>query len=283
MGNVLVCGAKGQLGSEIKALQKGYFYTQKSDLDITDKKAVLDFVKHNKIQVIVNCAGYTQVDKAEDEPAICNKINHLGVKNLAEICSDLGVYLIHISTDYVFDGMKTQPYKEEDMPNPKTVYGMTKLAGERAIQQRCDNYLILRTSWLYSQYGGNFVKTIQRLSQEKEILKVVSDQIGSPTYAKDLAKFIVYLIEKKEYQNKQGVYHFSNKGMISWFEFAKEIVHLSKNKCEVLPCSSEEYPTKAIRPKYSVLDTSKLEKDFHYSLSDWQESLSKLLVANISN
>ncbi|MBS9766782.1 MAG: dTDP-4-dehydrorhamnose reductase [Flavobacteriaceae bacterium] len=278
MKNVLVCGAEGQLGSEIRALKKDYFYTQKSDLDITDKKAILDFVVQNKIQIIVNCAGYTQVDKAEDEPEICNKVNHLAVRNLAEICLDLGIYLIHISTDYVFDGMKNQPYKEDDTPNPKTVYGMTKLAGERAIQQQCERYLILRTSWLYSEYRTNFVKTIQRLSREKSTIKVVSDQIGSPTYAKDLAKFIIHFIEKEDWQKRRGIYHFSNKGEISWYEFAKEIVRLSKNKCEVTPCSSEEYPTKAFRPQYTVLDTSKFEKDFDYSLSDWKESLFELRI-----
>ncbi len=273
---VLVCGAGGQLGSEIKAIEKNeanYLYTDRSELDITNKKAVVDFVLQHKIGVIVNCAGYTQVDEAEAHFEMANQVNYLAVKNLAEVCSELNIYLIHISTDYVFDGTKKQPYKEEDMPNPQTIYGKTKLAGEEVVQKLCENYLILRTSWLYSAYGNNFVKTIQRLSGEKSELKVVSDQIGSPTYALDLAKFIVFFIEKKHYKTKQGGYHFANKGAVSWYEFAEEIVSLLKNGCKVKPCSSKEYPTKAVRPKYSVLDTTKLQRDFNYQLSGWRDSL----------
>ncbi len=280
---ILVCGAGGQLGREIKSLTKevsNYIYTDKSDLDITDKKAITDFVSKENIGVIINCAGYTQVDKAEDNFEISDTVNHLAVKNLAEVCFDFNSYLIHISTDYIFDGLKKQPYTEQDMPNPQTVYGKTKLAGEEIIQKQCENYLILRTSWLYSEYGTNFVKSIRRLSKEKSILNVVSDQIGSPTYANDLANFIIYFIEKKYYEKKRGIYHFANQGVVSWYEFAKEIVSISKEKCEIKPCLSQEYPTKAVRPHYSVLDTTKLRRDFNYPVTHWRDSLEMFLKKN---
>ncbi len=281
---VLVCGAGGQLGREIKAIEKNeadYLYTDHSELDITSKEAIINFVLQHKIGVIVNCVGYTQVDEAEDNFEMANQVNYLAVKNLAEVCAELDIYLIHISTDYVFDGTKKQPYKEEDTPNPQTIYGKTKLAGEKAIQEQLNNYLIVRISWLYSAYGNNFVKTIQRLSSEKSELKVVSDQIGSPTYAYDLAKFIIYFIEEKYYKTKQGIYHFANKGAVSWYEFAKEIVSLLDNDCEIKSCLSEEYPVKAVRPKYSVLDTEKLQKDFNYQVSNWRDSLLGFLKSEL--
>lgn len=275
MNNILVTGANGQLGSEIRAAKRNdtYFFSDVNKLDVTDKKAIQSFVETHHINIIINCAAYTNVDKAEDEAEIADLVNHKAVKNLAEVCKAHHVFLIHISTDYVFDGKKNLPYKETDMTHALGVYGKTKLAGEKAIEDICEKYLIIRTSWLYSMYGNNFVKTIQRLSVEREVLKVVFDQVGSPTNAADLAEFIIYAIEYNYYKNKKGIYHFSNEGVCSWYDFAKEIVALSGNDCKVLPCYSSAYPSKVTRPNYSVLDKTKLRNDFDYDVPYWRESL----------
>ncbi|MBS9768194.1 MAG: dTDP-4-dehydrorhamnose reductase [Flavobacteriaceae bacterium] len=283
MANVLVCGAKGQLGSAIQAVlpkEDNYFYTDKTALDITDKSAIAKFLRENRIEILVNCAGYTAVDRAEDEVEKADLLNNVAVRNLAEICAEKRVFLIHISTDYVFDGQKNTPYTETDLPNPQTVYGTTKWQGEKAIQEICTDYLILRTAWLYSPYGHNFVKTIARLAKERKELKVVADQMGTPTNATDLAYFIVYFIETKRYENHRGIYHFSNEGVCSWYEFAKEIITLLGLSCEVKPCASVEYPTKAVRPRYSVLDKSKIHTTFGYKVANWQESLALFLTRN---
>ncbi|MFK8284214.1 dTDP-4-dehydrorhamnose reductase [Capnocytophaga canis] len=276
MKNILVTGANGQLGSEIQNIQgktKNYFFTDASDLDITDRQAISDFVKKNNIQIVVNCAGYTNVDKAEDDIQTANLINNIAVGYLAEVCNENNTSLIHISTDYVFGGTKNTPYSEADPTEPLGIYGRTKLEGEKAIQNADIDYLIIRTSWLYSlSFGHNFVKTIQRLSSERNELKVVFDQVGTPTNARDLAAFIVHIIEK-DLCKKREVYHFSNEGVCSWFDFATEIVRMSGNDCLVKPCLSSEFPSKVKRPSYSVLDKSKLKNDFNYTISHWKEAL----------
>ncbi|GIM52662.1 NAD(P)-dependent oxidoreductase [Capnocytophaga cynodegmi] len=276
MKNILVTGANGQLGSEIQNIQgktKNYFFTDASDLDITDRQAISDFVKKNNIQIVVNCAGYTNVDKAEDDIQTANLINNIAVGYLAEVCKENNASLIHISTDYVFGGTKNTPYSEADPTEPLGIYGRTKLEGEKAIQNADIDYLIIRTSWLYSlSFGHNFVKTIQRLSSERNELKVVFDQVGTPTNARDLAAFIVHIIEK-DLCKKREVYHFSNEGVCSWFDFATEIVRMSGNDCLVKPCLSSEFPSKVKRPSYSVLDKSKLKNDFNYTISHWKEAL----------
>ncbi len=279
MKNILVTGAKGQLGSELRAIVGGkdnYFFTDVEELDITDREAIVKFIKQNKIAVVVNCAAYTNVDKAEEEEVLANLVNHKAVQNLAEVCVDNDIFLIHISTDYVFDGSKNTPYKETDTTSPLGVYGKTKRLGEKAIEKLCKEYIILRTSWLYSSYGNNFAKKICALSAEKDDVRVVVDQVGTPTYAKDLAAFIPFLIEKDRYRGKADIYHFSNEGVCSWYDFAKEIVALSGNKCDVQPCLSCEYPTKVVRPNYSVLDKTKLKTDFDYEISYWKDSLKKM-------
>ncbi|MFK8272386.1 dTDP-4-dehydrorhamnose reductase [Capnocytophaga canimorsus] len=276
MKNILVTGANGQLGSEIQNIQgktKNYFFTDASDLDITDRQAISDFVKKNNIQIVVNCAAYTNVDKAEDDIQTANLINNIAVGYLAEVCKENNASLIHISTDYVFGGTKNTPYSEADPTEPLGIYGRTKLEGEKAIQNADIDYLIIRTSWLYSlSFGHNFVKTIQRLSSERNELKVVFDQVGTPTNARDLATFIVHIIEK-DLCKKREVYHFSNEGVCSWFDFATEIVRMSGNDCLVKPCLSSEFPSKVKRPSYSVLDKSKLKNDFNYTISHWKDAL----------
>ncbi|ATA77268.1 Spore coat polysaccharide biosynthesis protein spsK [Capnocytophaga canimorsus] len=276
MKNILITGADGQLGSEIQNIQgktKNYFFTDASDLDITDRQAISDFVKKNNIQIVVNCAAYTNVDKAEDDIQTANLINNIAVGCLAEVCRENNASLIHISTDYVFGGTKNTPYSEADPTEPLGIYGRTKLEGEKAIQNADIDYLIIRTSWLYSlSFGHNFVKTIQRLSSERNELKVVFDQVGTPTNARDLAAFIVHIIEK-DLCKKREVYHFSNEGVCSWFDFATEIVRMSGNDCLVKPCLSSEFPSKVKRPSYSVLDKSKLKNDFNYTISHWKEAL----------
>ncbi|ATA69321.1 dTDP-4-dehydrorhamnose reductase [Capnocytophaga cynodegmi] len=276
MKNILVTGANGQLGSEIQNIQgktKNYFFTDASDLDITDRQAISDFVKKNNIQIVVNCAAYTNVDKAEDDIQTANLINNIAVGYLAEVCKENNASLIHISTDYVFGGTKNTPYSETDPTEPLGIYGRTKLEGEKAIQNADIDYLIIRTSWLYSlSFGHNFVKTIQRLSSERNELKVVFDQVGTPTNARDLAAFIVHIIEK-DLCKKREVYHFSNEGVCSWFDFATEIVRMSGNDCLIKPCLSSEFPSKVKRPSYSVLDKSKLKNDFNYTISHWKDAL----------
>ncbi len=280
MGKILVSGANGQLGRAIKSVLKAeenYIYTDKSELDITDQQAVMDFVKKHKVSVLINCVAYTAVDAAEDDFENANLLNHLAVKGLAEVCEATATFLIHISTDYVFDGQKSNPYTESDTPNPQTIYGKTKLDGEKAIQKICKRFLILRTAWLYSEHGTNFVKTMLRLSREKSESKVVNDQFGTPTNAYDLATFIVNFIAKRHHKTANGIYHFSNEGICSWYDFAKEIMALANSYCTITPCSSKEYPTKAARPQYSVLDKTKLKTDFATTIPHWQDSLKRFM------
>lgn len=277
--NVLVIGANGQLGSEIQNNThriSNYYFSDADSLDITDARAIRAFVQQHAINLIVNCAAYTNVDKAEDDCATAEAINHTAVAHLASVCKEFQLPLIHISTDYVFGGTKNTPYSETDATQPLGVYGRTKLAGEQAIQNSGIEHLIIRTSWLYSlRFGNNFVKTIQRLSGERPQLKVVADQVGTPTNAADLADFIVQAIENAWYRGKREVYHFSNEGVCSWYDFAVAIVAASGNVCEVLPCTSAEFPSKVTRPSYSVLDKTKLKTDFGYRIPYWRDSFLK--------
>lgn len=291
--NILVTGANGQLGNEMRIVSKGssdrYIFTDVEELDITNRDAVMNFVKENDIKVVVNCAAYTNVDKAEDDEATAELINAQAVKHLAEACKSNEATLIHISTDYVFGGNEGNTPRTEDEPvNPTGAYGRTKLHGEQAIQEVGCNYLIIRTAWLYSEFGNNFVKTMRRLTSERDKLNVVFDQIGTPTYALDLANVIMRFIEilKKEnnYQlstvNSQlfGVYHFSNEGVISWYDFAKEICELSGNECDIQPCHSNEFPSKVKRPSYSVLDKTKIKNKLNITIPHWKESLKKCII-----
>lgn len=266
---ILVTGSNGQLGNELKLiLGNKAVYTDSSELDITDLSAVLSFCNEHKISKIVNCAAYTAVDKAESEIELAEKVNVLGPKNLAQT----GLPLFHISTDYVFDGTSCKPYIENDLPNPTSVYGKTKLEGEKAVMETATTAVIFRTSWLYSAFGNNFVKTMRRLGGERESLNVVFDQIGSPTNAKDLATAIVKVVNEVKLGTKE-IYHFSNEGVCSWYDFAIKIMELSKLDCKVFPIESKDYPTPAKRPFYSVLNKNKIKTDFNVNINHWEKSL----------
>ena len=281
MSNILVTGTNGQLGSEIKALHVGYpytfFFTDRASLDITDTKAIENFVELKKIDVIINCAAYTAVDKAESDEQNADAINHLAVKNLALTCKQKNMKLIHISTDYVFDGKNYKPYTEEDTTNPNGVYGKTKLDGEKALLHVSPkNSIIIRTSWVYSSFGANFVKTMLRLGKEKEQLGVIYDQVGTPTYARDLARAILDILPKLQ-NEKTEIYHYSNEGVLSWYDFAKEIMRMAKLDCQVNPIETKEYPTPATRPHYSLLNKSKIKQDFGITIPYWKDSLDACL------
>ena len=270
--NVLVTGANGQLGTELKKLIPNAVFADVDILDITDLEAVKKFVADNHIDVIVNCAAYTAVDKAEDEPEIAKKINEEGPRNLAAC----GAKIIHVSTDYVFDGLGHKPYNSDDETKPVSVYGITKKAGEIAVLENAKVAVIIRTAWLYSANGNNFVKTMRRLGAERETLNVVADQIGTPTFAGDLAQAIVEILPQINETNK-GIYHYTNEGVCSWFDFAHEIMHLSGLNCKVNPIPSSAYPTKATRPFYSVLNKEKIKSTFNIEIPYWKESLVKCL------
>ena len=282
MSNILVTGSKGQLGSELKDLQQNYannnfYFTDSQDLDITNHFLVEKYILENKITVIINCAAYTAVDKAESEYEINDAINHLAVKNFAEIAKKNTIKLVHISTDYVFDGTSFTPYIESDKTNPQSVYGKTKLDGEEAMLQiNPENSVIIRTSWVYSSYGNNFVKTMLRLGTERDELGVIFDQIGTPTYAKDLAKAILEIIPKIDTNNVE-VYHFSNEGVCSWYDFAKAIFEINKIDVKVNPIETSQYPTPAKRPSYSLLNKSKIKNKFNLEVPYWRDSLIKCL------
>lgn len=277
MANILVTGANGQLGSELRKI--GFtaldevFFTDVAELDITSYEAVAKFVEEHDIDTIINCAAYTAVDKAEDEPELAAKINTEAVANLAKVANKQDCLLIHVSTDYVFNGMGEEPYTEKNNPCPVSVYGKTKLAGEEAIKKSGCLHIIIRTAWLYSTFGNNFVKTILRLAGERPELTVVSDQVGSPTYAEDLARAIVTIMEDDNRGMCEGIYHFSDEGVCSWYDFACEIVRISGLPCQVKPVTTAEYPTKTRRPAYSVLDKTKIKQTFGVSVPHWQESL----------
>lgn len=279
MHNILVTGSNGQLGNEFRLVVEekdninNYFYTDVADLDITNKIDISNFFVENNIDIVVNCAAYTNVDKAEDDKEKADLINHIGPKNLAEVCRERNGFLIHISTDYVFDGTKNTPYTETDETKPLGVYGETKLRGENAIINSGCEYVIIRTSWLYSSFGHNFFKTMKKLTAEKESLKVVFDQVGTPTYAGDLANVIHKIIIKNDKEIKNQVYHFSNEGVCSWYDFTVAINEVFGHNCKVLPCHSNEFPSKVTRPSYSVLDKTKIKKALGIEIQYWRESM----------
>ncbi|WP_201603450.1 dTDP-4-dehydrorhamnose reductase [Psychrobacter submarinus] len=291
--NILVTGAGGQLGSELRylgedirknkvSLSAGYafIFADKSRLDITDKGAIESFCSTNSVSYIINCAAFTAVDKAESEADKANAINHLAVKHLAEVAKKHDIAMIHISTDYVFDGDSKQAYKETDITHPNNVYGKTKRLGEQALQDISPpNSIIIRTSWLYSLFGSNFLTTMLRLGPEREQLNVVNDQIGSPTYARDLARAIVQIIPQlKRASQEVEIYHYSNQGQCSWYEFAKAIFVAADIDCRVQPIPSSDYPTSAKRPSHSVLATAKIEQEFGVELSQWPQSMKSCLA-----
>lgn len=280
MSNILITGAHGQLGSEIQAISAdhpghNYYFTDVDTLDITDKAAILRYAQENNINVIVNCAAYTAVDNAEDNQEAANLINHLAPGQLAEVAQQTDADFIHISTDYVFNGTNHTPYKEEEPTCPASVYGSTKLAGEELVMKNCEKALIIRTAWLYSSFGNNFVKTMLRLGRERNALGVIFDQVGTPTYARDLAQAIMAIIN---HGLVGGIYHYSNEGVCSWYDFTKTIHRIAGiTTCKVSPLHTDEYPTKAARPHYSVLDKTKIKQTFGIEIPHWEESLQQCL------
>lgn len=282
MNNILITGANGQLGSEIRERSKQYpsynfIFADSVTLDITNSKKIHQFIVKKDISVIINCAAYTAVDKAETEFEKSNKTNNLAVENLAQIAKDNRIKLIHISTDYVFDGNNFNPFIETDTPNPKSVYGKTKLAGELVMQEiNPQNSIIIRTSWIYSSFGNNFVKTMLRLAFEKEVLDIISDQVGTPTYAGDLAEIILEILPQLNNKNVE-VFHYSNEGVCSWYDFAKAIFDIKKIEIKVNAIESSQYPTSAKRPFYSVLNKAKIKSVYKIEIPYWRDSLKNFL------
>ena len=289
--NVLVTGANGQLGNEMRIVanrsQNDYYFfsditeqegTQTVHLDITNKDTVQNWVKDNDIKMIINCAAYTNVDMAESDYQTAELLNATAVSYLADAIKQVNGTLIHISTDYVFGGSNSRtPCAEEENASPTSVYGLTKLHGERAIIESGCNYIIIRTAWLYSEYGKNFVKTMMNLTSTREELKVVFDQVGTPTYASDLAETIFEIIENRKF-DKQGIYHYSNEGVCSWFDFAVKIAEFAGNtKCKIKPCLSYEFPSPVTRPSYSVLNKTKIKDTFEIEIPYWTDSLKKCI------
>ena len=282
---ILVTGKNGQLGKSIHKLVTNieqtddFVFVGREELDLSNENNITRYFENNVFDIIINCAAYTAVDKAEEEVVLANQINHLAVSQLAQIAKNQQAKLIHISTDYVFDGESDKPYIETDETNPINVYGRTKLAGEKAIQEFIPtNAIIIRVSWVYSEHGNNFVKTMLRLGGERDELNVVSDQIGSPTYATDLANSILDIVKNKAFKGvgqETQIYHYSNEGEISWYEFAKEIFELADIQCNITPIITEQYPTPAKRAKNTTLNTSKIKLHFGIESCDWKISLNK--------
>ena len=278
--NILVTGANGQLGNEMQVLarenlQHTYFFTDVQELDICDEQAVYAYVSEHKIDIIVNCAAYTAVDKAEDNVELCDKLNNIAPGYLARAAQANGAAMIQVSTDYVFDGTAHIPYTEEEPTCPASVYGSTKLAGEQNVMDHCEKAMVIRTAWLYSIYGNNFVKTMIRLGQERDSLGVIFDQIGTPTYANHLAQAIFAAINKGVVR---GIYHFSDEGVCSWYDFTVAIHRLAGiASCKVKPLHTADYPAKAPRPHYSVLDKTKIKDTFGIEIPHWEESLKRCI------
>ena len=294
---ILVTGKNGQLGGSIHKVVSAssaeintnqnlneFVFVGREELDLNSETNITSYFNDNdKFDIIINCAAYTAVDKAEEEWELANQVNHLAVKQLAKIANKQQAKLMHISTDYVFDGESDKPYVETDKTSPINAYGKTKLAGEKALQEAMpDNAIIIRTSWVYSEFGNNFVKTMLRLGKERDELNIVSDQIGSPTYATDLAEVILAIINNKDYQNEENpteIYHYSNEGDISWYEFAKEVFKIERVECKVAPITTQQYPTLARRPNFSTLNKRKIKKDFDIiKILSWKNSLKQCLI-----
>ena len=280
MKKILVTGANGQLGSEIKMLAPDYphfnfIFTDIEDFPLDQSEVIVE--NFNKIQpdVVINCAAYTAVDKAEQDAVVADAINHLAIATLATLCTESATKLVHISTDYVFDGTSPIAYTESDLPNPKSVYGVTKLAGEMACLKNCPESIIIRTAWVYSEFGNNFVKNMLRLMTERDSLNVVNDQVGSPTYAADLAQVILTILDANKWES--GIYHYSNAGEISWFDFAQDIKEIAQKSCEVKGIPASSYPTPAERPAYSLLDKSKITAVYGIEPVDYKISLVKMM------
>ena len=283
MKNILVTGSNGQLGSEIREISDRYenynfIFTDVEELDLTISEDIVSFFTDNKIDVCVNCAAYTAVDKAEDEIELAMLVNSTAVENLSKVCKNNGTLLFHISTDYVFNGKHFMPYVETDTVSPDSQYGLSKLKGEEAVMLNCDKAIIVRTSWLYSSHGNNFVKTLIKLGNERDQLSVVSDQVGTPTYAADLAEAIMVMIASFDETKPKEIYHFSNEGAISWYDFGKAIMKLSNIECAINPIDSKDYPSKANRPFYSVLSKSKIKKHYGVNVPYWEDSLRRMII-----
>lgn len=281
--NILVTGANGQLGSEIKELadiynKNKFVFADLPDLDICDYTALFNYVVEHKIEVIINCAAYTAVDEAETDIDIAEKVNAIAVENLVKVMQSVKGKLIQISTDYVFDGTNHIPYVESDIVNPLGVYGSTKLNGEKKVLSANINGIVIRTSWLYSSFGNNFVKTMLRLGNERPNLNVIFDQVGTPTYAKDLAVACLEILSNNEDLTSNGkLYHFSNEGVASWYDFAKAIMELGNVSCYIKPIESKDYPTPAKRPFYSLLNKGKIKSDFQIEIPYWRDSLKECI------
>jgi dTDP-4-dehydrorhamnose reductase len=286
--SVLITGAKGQLGLSLRAIAKQFpalqlTYVDIDEFDLCNAPSVERFFKEQTFDFIINCAAYTAVDKAESEPDLADQINHLAVKQLARIAKQKNSILIHISTDYVFNGQHFQPYIEDDQVDPQSVYGATKLKGEQAFQSESPKGIIIRTSWVYSEFGHNFVKSMLRLGQERESLQIIFDQVGTPTYASDLAKTILTIIQSdtlEQSQNNGQLYHYSNEGVCSWYDFAQHIFEISQVHCQVQPIESKDYPTAAQRPFYSLMNKAKIKSHFNLEIPYWKDSLA-LCIQNI--
>jgi dTDP-4-dehydrorhamnose reductase len=280
--NILVTGSNGQLGSEFRDLapqyaQHQFFFSDQDDLDIAHSEKVLKFLKANKIECLINCAGYTSVDQAEDNKAEAIRLNATAVKQMAEATAKVGAIMIHISTDYVFEGKNFKPYTENDTASPKTTYGKSKLDGEIEMIFNAKRALVFRTSWLYSSHGNNFVKTILEKAKTEKELRVVYDQVGTPTYARDLAAGILEILPKIPSKIRAEIYNFSNEGVASWYDFAKAILEIKGIDCKVVPVLTKDFPTPAMRPHYSVLNKSRVKKDFDIEIPHWRDSLKDCL------
>lgn len=279
MKTILVTGANGQLGNSIRVLsgqypQYNFLFTDVDTLDITDPAAVKAAIKDNQVNYIINCAAYTAVDKAEDNEELCRRLNSFAVCVLGEAAREAGAKMIHVSTDYVFSGTGYRPYKETDGTRPVSVYGRTKLAGEEGLMEVCPDAVIIRTAWLYSEFGTNFVKTVLRLGKERDELGFVFDQIGTPTYAGDLAAIILSVVTADEKGAfVPGIYHYSNEGVCSWYDFTVKILQIAGIDCRIRPIETKDYPTKAVRPPYSVLNKSKIKETYKIVIPHWETSL----------
>ena len=280
MKTILITGSHGQLGNEMQQAAHrfpafNYIYTDVEELDICDKTALNAFVKTNHVNIIVNCAAYTAVDKAEDDIDLCYKINSEAVRNIGEVANENGLKVVHVSTDYVFDGTNYLPYSEDQTVCPATVYGKSKLAGEQALLETCKQAVIIRTAWLYSSFGNNFVKTMMKLGTVRESLNVIFDQVGTPTSAADLADTILNIISHEKFV--PGIYHFSDEGVCSWYDFTKTIHRIAGITCDVHPIETKDYPARTPRPHFSVLNKAKIKTTYRIVIPHWEESLERCI------